>query len=368
MFKKYVSNVALGTGTNYILELGEPKKIRVRAFLRPEMPGDFNWKIFYINQVNSTFSDGSVAYRGKSGGSFRINYAKIADGGELSATPDVTLERVWTPLTFSCETFCDVTPDARIESDASKLALTEGHYLAFEWELEGDGIPCTPDSQAAVWVDCGEGFRYGGNAPLPACFACDRPYKKKIAFLGDSITQGCGTTPNGYDMWAGRIAAMLPEYSVWNLGLGYGRGADFLASPSWVYKAKQNDIVVMTYGVNDILHGAYQCKRSSAGEVVAMLENNIRELKNAGVEVILSTVPPFDFSPEQYREWRAVNLAIPAIAKLHGCRIYDIESSLDLTGSLGCKHFTGAHPNGEGGRIAAEFFKKTFHDGSNWML
>ena len=37
----------------------------------------------------------------------------------------------------------------------------------------------------------------------------DAPTKKKIAFLGDSITQGCGTPVNAYEHWNAVFADLL---------------------------------------------------------------------------------------------------------------------------------------------------------------
>ena len=79
---------------------------------------------------------------------------------------------------------------------------------------------------------------------------------KSVAFIGDSISQGCGTELDKYEMWVGRIGAMLKdEYAVWNLGLGYSRGSDLANNGSLLYKARQTDIAVLTYGVNDLCSG-----------------------------------------------------------------------------------------------------------------
>ena len=366
MFKKYVSNVPLGTGTNFILE--GSRHVKVRAYLPVEQPGEFNWRIFYMNTVNSTFADGSVAYFDRSGGNFRIISAKLADGG-VYGKHEPNTEPDWLLLTFNGESSLDVCPDEQIMSDPVRLCVEPGHSLAFEWELEGEDIPCTPDSQAFTYEYDENGCCPANSCPLPAMFACDRPYKKRVAFLGDSITQGCGTTRGAVEMWAGRIAMMLDGYAVWNLGLGYGRGADCAAGKSWIQKAKQNDVVIMTFGVNDILHGAYKAgHRSSAGEVDDVLEKLIRELQSAGVEVILSMIPPFEFTREQYIEWRAAELSIPRIAELYGCRVYDIESALDADDRLGDKFIYGAHPDGRGGLAAAEKFRDTFFKDGDWKI
>ncbi len=371
VFKKYVSNVACGTGANYILEFGESRKFSSRIYFKPDVCGEYNWRFFFSNTVDSTFADGAVAYLNKSGGNWRIISAKIADGGEIDGlvVEAGALESV-AAVTFDGKADREVTSNERFWSDEVHFTIPENHYLVWEWEIEGDGIPCTPDSQVPTFMDYGGGYKFDLFCPAPALLGCDRVVKKRVAFMGDSITQGCGTTNNAYEMWAARISKMLnPEYSVWNLGLGWGRGADAVSDGAWLYKGKQADVVIMTYGVNDILHGAYKQGRiSTAGEVVAAIESLLEKLHSAGVEVILSTVPPFDFTPEQYREWRAVNMAISYIAKLHGCRVFDIESSLDSSFRLENKWIYGAHPDGNGGRVAADRFYATFHTDRGWTI
>ena len=389
MFRKFVSNVPSGTGTNYILDFGESRRIRVRAYLRVEMPGTFDWRIFYINSVNSTFAGGEQAYRGLPGGDFKILSARIADGGPVGGKnvyelagkaseglPELpTLENA-VELTFDKDASRIVHPDERIESDAVRLTVQDGHYLAFEWELEGNRIPCTPDSRTLTFVDTGDGFKADDsqNAPLPAMFACDRPYKKRVAFIGDSITQGCGTTRDAVEMWAGRIAGMMPENAVWNLGLGFGRGSDTLFVPegqeygSWLWKAVQNDVIIVAFGTNDLISGSYHKEPSerrsdTAGEYLRTLSTLVGKLKNAGIDVIIATLPPFSYSEKQEDEWRAVNLAIPALAAMYGCRVYDIQAALDPTHDLGNKYPCGAHPDGHGGEIAAEYFRERFLNG-----
>ncbi len=377
MFTKYVSNVPLGSGTNYILDSREPRRYRVRAYLRPIMSGEFNWRIYYVNSVNSTFAGGTTAWCNRSGGKIRLLSAYLADGGAIDgrefndgASEPETLERA-RRLTFDGAESCEIAPDAELWSDDVRINIPDGHYIAFEWTLEGDAIPCTPDHRAAVFVDRGEGFAAGEslNAPLPAMFGCERPYVKRLAFLGDSITQGCGTGRNRYEMWVARISAMMPEYAVWNLGLGYARAADAATDKCWLQKAKQNDVVVLTLGVNDLLHGSFERGRpSTAGELISDITKIIVALQSAGVEVILSLLPPFDFTEAQKLEWRAVNLAIPELARLYGCKVYNFMSPLEAGGILECRPKYGAHPDGDGGKAAAEEFYRSFHTETGWRL
>ena len=133
------------------------------------------------------------------------------------------------------------------------------------------------------------------------------------------------------------------------------------------------DVVIVTLGVNDLLHSVRDGYGSAvrpgpAGEIIADLEKVITLLQSAGVTVILAKVPPFSFTDAQYAEWRAVILAIPAVAAMHGCRVYDIVSALDSTAYLGNKFIYGAHPNGEGGRVAAEAFAHAFLTDAGWTI
>ncbi len=375
MFRKYVSNVPLGTGTNFILCFGETKRFRARVYLRPEMAGEFEWRLFYMNSVNTTFADGEIAWRNRSGGSWKILSARIGQGpviDEKNLTLVPAEPEYVCAVTFDSKASREVEPDERLWSDPVRFRLEAGHYLFFEWELEGDEIPCTPDSQAAAFIDWGDGFTDPGEGgiPLPALFGCDRPYKKRVAFIGDSITQGCGTTKNAYEMWAGRIGLMLAEeYAVWNLGLGYARGADAATDGCWLWKAKQNDVVIVTCGTNDLLRGPYQLGRfATAGELVRNLEITVEALKKAGCEVILSIIPPFDYSEEAVYEWRAFNLAIPRIAELHGCRIYNVAGAIEGGDELKNIYPYGAHPDGRGGKVIADKFFETFHTDKGWSI
>ncbi len=383
MFTEYVSNLSSGTGANYLIDL-KAKSTFTRCYMRPLVCGRYRYRFFFSNFVDSTYDQGDVAHVGMSG-----RYHILSASVSVCPIPEMGYRREegieqFAPLTdtktvtFSGERGKRVEPGEMFWSDAVEVDVPEGHYLVWEAQLLGGRVPCTPDSQIPCFVDHTDSMSEQAHAyqtddfcPKPMLVGCDRKVKKRIAFWGDSITQGCGTDVDCYNMWVGQIARMLKEeYAVWNLGMGWGRGSDADQSESWLYKAAQNDIVVMTFGVNDLLHGAYGIGRSNtAGEIVCTLESLIGKLQSRGVEVILSTVPPFEFTKAQQKEWRALNLAIPQIAKLHGCRVFDLESALDGGEDL-ANDFSvyGAHPDGRGGKAAAEKFYETFHTENGWAL
>jgi len=368
MFKQYSSNIAIGTGNNCILETGKTVRLKARAYLRPTIYGKFTWRFFFSNTVDSTFGDGSVAYRNKAGGHWRILSASLFAAPDSGDDAPAEVLRKAAPqsaavsVLFDGKTQRDVLPGEAFWSDPVDFHAEREHYLVWEWELEGDGIPFTPDSQVPVFCDWGDGWKYGTDCPFPALFGCSRQVKKTVAFLGDSITQGCGTGINRYEMWVPKIASALGEdYAVWNLGLGFGRGSDAASNGAWLHKAKQCDIAVLAFGVNDLESGAYRRGRSdTAVEFLETEETLIRLLTEAGVEVILGTVPPFSFKPQQMEQWRIVNRAIPRLAKKYNLRLFDIERALDGDPNLGCVCQYGAHPDGIGGTAAAEAFMESF--------
>ena len=197
MFAAYPSAVPVGSGHNYIL-LGN-HHLTIRAYLAAYPGLSDKWRFYHQNGVDSTFADGEIAYRNRSGGSWTIVRARIGIGqcssGVEMDTPDPVTG--WVDVTYDGKTSREVLPGECFWSDEVTLSLPAGHDLVWEWEIAGEDIPSTPDSQAATFTDTGNGFSFREEAPLPDLFGNARQVKGRIAFLGDSITQGCQTRKNG---------------------------------------------------------------------------------------------------------------------------------------------------------------------------
>ena len=363
MFKQYPSNVPLGTSHNHILQFDTPRRLTARVYVRCLSHDVDTWRFWFSNGVDSTFGGLGAyeAHRDQEGGHWTILSARIGDGGPYQATFMDTPAPVknWVPVTFGGQPAKSVSPCERFWSDEVAFSLPEGHLLVWEWELEGNGIPCTPDSQAATFTAYdGGGLGFDLMCPMPDRFGGKRSVKGNIAFWGDSITQGCGTGNNLYGMWAGRIALVLgKDYGCWNLGLGWARGSDAADGKFWAYKAAQNDAVCIAHGVNDILSGRYGADRGdTAEEVLATLRRNVGMLTSRGIRVILFTIPPFDYHPEAYKVWRTLRDAYPPLAEELGVELFDFSAILDADPPYGNQYPYGAHPNGEGGRLVAEAF------------
>ncbi len=149
-----------------------------------------------------------------------------------------------------------VMPGEFFASDPVMLEYEKDEYLCLEISFSGEMIPYHEETLLPVFIKCEKGWKYSRLMPFAGMIGCDRQVKGKIAYLGDSITQGNGTKENSYLHWNAVLSEKLgSDYSYWNLGIGYGRANDAASDGAWLYKAKQNDIVFVCYGVNDIIQG-----------------------------------------------------------------------------------------------------------------
>ena len=105
----------------------------------------------------------------------------------------------------------------------------------------------------------------------------------------------------------------------------------------------------MCFGVNDI------CQGFSEEAIKSCLYTIVTELKNAGVRVILFTVPPFDYNPERKQIWKIVNNYITTeLSKL--VEIYDTVSVWGNKAPNEHMAIYGGHPNEEGSALLAKDF------------
>ena len=362
LWRQYVSNVLCGTGRNYIRHWSEPETLTFRSYYRARETGVFNWRFWFGNTVDSTFAQGEQAWANRSGGHWRIEAACIALNPEANGSlrPE-TLQ----PVLFDGQSAKDVEPDEQFWSDAVSMTINPDDYLVFSWSISvsqaGDHLPYTPDSQIPAFVaagnlagdPCSDRFAASLDCAKPNLLAVDRPVNKRIAFLGDSITEGCGTRNDYYEQWTARIGQHIgSEFAVWNLGLGYGRAADAASNGAWLAKAKHCDEVNICLGVNDLLHEG--CNEAA---IFADLAKIVRLLKESGVtSVILLTVPPFNLTGEQEHNWRKLNETIRTCPPAGVDRIFDIAAVLSQPEPNGNLSRFDPHPGGDGCAEIAEAY------------
>lgn len=358
-FDKYVSNTFISTGNNQFIESADG--VTYRAYLPAEEYGTFEYKFYFSNTVDSTYDKGDPAYVGRSGGSYKIEAAYIADGG--SGPNDEITNR--TPVTFGGSTEKNVTPDETYWSDPVEFTLSEGSYIVWEWKITGNEIPCTNMSYlTSATADLGAGtFETYDTIPLPQLIGCDRDVKYTVAAIGDSITQGCQTDFMEYQFWAAKISKKLgTECGFWNVGLGWSRSSDAAHCADWVNRIKDYDAVIIAFGTNDIISGPYNGNGgNSAVEIDGYIRTIMDELTEAGCDIILFSAPPQSYGTKQEGTRNELNYLLGITAEEYGAMYFDFGGLLGGDDDPAEAKY-GAHPNGEGGDVVSDAFVEEFRE------
>ncbi len=322
-FDIVTSNTYAGSGNQLYFNMPEKEVRTGRVFYKISVGGTYNYSILFSNVLDSTYGDGSVGHANMICDNWTIHAAKIGRGIIRNAGKDVAdlfmedgneasdvLVSDFCELSFAGQKQKEVMPGEFFSADPISFSFEKDEYLCLEIMFSGSMIPYHEETLLPVFLKDGEGWKYANQMPFAGMIGCDRPVKGRIAYLGDSITQGIGTKQNSYLHWNAVLSEKLgSEYSYWNLGLGCGRASDAASDGAWLYKAKQNDIVFVCYGVNDIL------QKHSEEQIKADLTYLVKTLKNAGKKVILQTVPPFEYEDEEPEKWERVNAYIKAELK-----------------------------------------------------
>lgn len=328
----YVSNTVISTGSNTVIKNAE--HVTYRAWFPVEAAGEYDYRFYFSNTVDSTWGDGSESYVGMSGGSYTIEKATVYDGGtEFDANVEPTVSAA---VTFSGSAAKEVAPDETFWSNPVTLNVPEGHYLLWEWTVNGTNIPAISMSNLTyAYADKGDGkgFLYTNEIPVPQLVGCDRKVKTRIVTLGDSVTQGCQTSEFGYQFWAAQLLDQLgtEDYSLWNLGIGYARASDCARQGNWLNR------------------------------IEADVRKITRTCTDAGIRTILWNSPPFDMTPELDGIRTAYNETVEGIAKDNGAIYFDVASLL-ADPSDASKTVYGQHPNDEGGTVITDALVKLIQE------
>lgn len=345
----FVSNTLAGSGNQSWFAPADPQAVNTgRIYYRIFAGGEYPYSLLFSDQIDSTYSDGSHSRANLLLGGWRIHRARVgvcahcamAEAGE----PDV-----FTPLTFQGAEGKQVSPGEWFVTDEVRLAARAGDYLCVELSFSGERLPFHPETLLPAFRQTEGKWVPSQEIPFPGMIGCKRPVKARLGYLGDSITQGCGTEKNTYTHWNAFLSEKLgADYSFWNLGLGFGRAADAASGGSWLAKAKALDGVVVCYGVNDIL------KNYTREEVCRNLRTIVTGLREDGVKVLLQTVPPFDYTGEKIAIWQDINAYIrrELFPLADGC----FDDAVLLGKSPEEPHLApwGGHPNAQGCALWAD--------------
>ena len=356
-FQTYTSNTCAGSGNQLVFGTGGQEHVG-RIYYKIRTGGTYRYSFLFSNLMDSTFADGAVSHKNLICDQWTITGARVGTCAKesesmLDVNRDISCRELnvngWKQLLFGGETEKEVMPGAFFATDPVMLTFEKEEYLCLEIRYQGEMIPYHEESLLPAFVWNGEQWEYSKQVPFPGMIGCDRPVKRRIAYLGDSITQGIGTEKNSYEHWNALVSEWLgDEYACWNLGLGFGRANDAASDGAWLFKAKQNDVIVICYGVNDLLQGMSEQQIADDLTVLA------KTLKGLGRTVLLQTIPPFEYQGETREIWKRLNEYIKTeLAKLVDC-VFDVVPVLQVDEEHSHQAKYGAHPNAEGCRKWAE--------------
>ncbi len=354
-FEKYTSNTIAGSGNQTFFECSDKEKVtKSRTFYKILAGGEYNYSFLFSNIIDSTFFDATHSHKNIVCDSWTITEAKVG------IVPTCSMQTMAEPavmhdITFGGKSEKLVAPGEFFSTDPVRLAPNDGEFLCLELSFKGGMIPYHEENILAsfVWED--DKWVHSVKHPFASMVGCDRPVKRKIAFLGDSITQGIGVRYNSYAHWNAIVAELLgKENAYWNLGLGYGRADDAASDGAWLYKAKKNDIVVVCYGVNDIFRGF------TAEQIKKNLEKIIDILHAKGIKVILQSVPPFGYSGEYLVMWHDVNAYVRGVLAGKAELFFDCADILKKSETEPHIAPYGGHPNEAGCALWGEALAKVF--------
>ncbi|MBE6725949.1 MAG: hypothetical protein E7576_12315 [Ruminococcaceae bacterium] len=353
-YRTYSSDSSAGTANQVLTADPEPVERTGRVWFRLEHGGE-NYSLLFSNRIDSTFADGSISRANDIGGDWDILSLRVGLSDKRGEEPASVL-----PVTFEGQSIRHVSagdPEPFF-TDPIPLQAKGGEWLWYEITVRGARYPYHEEMVLTTAVRDGEGWREDKRIPVPLMIGSDRPVSLRLGFLGDSITQGCGTGYNSYTHWAAKIAEGLPdEISVWDLGIGYARAYDAASDGGWLARAKECGVVNVCLGVNDLVRGR------SDREILADLTAIVRTLKAAGCRVILFTVPPFDFTGKAEEYWYSINRAIRETLSKEADALFDFAAVLGRPAPEEHRSVWGGHPNAEGCRIAAEAYLKEYRAG-----
>ena len=347
-FNIFKSNTLAGSGNQCFYLSDENTISTCRTFYKVFCAGEYEYSFLLSNIIDSTFSDGKESHKDLIIGEWKIHSAKVGITDfcdeETFNEPDEMIE-----LTFNGKAGKTIKAGEVFTTDSVILDTDDGEYICVEITYSGKQIPKHEESIISSFILMGGKWLPSRDHPFISMVGCNRDVKARVCFLGDSITQGIGSTFNSYRHWCSVVADNLgPDYSYWNIGLGYARADDAASDGIWLYKAKQNDIVFVCLGVNDLGRGF------TAEQIKDNLNKIVTKLHEAGCKIILQTIPPFDYEGDKIKKWNEVNSYIKCELSKKVDYLFDVVEILKKSDDE--PHMTkyGDHPNDEGCRIWGE--------------
>ena len=237
---------------------------------------------------------------------------EVAVAKTMGASPEID-EDTTVRLTFGGSPFVLMAPGASVVSDPVAFPLEDRMNLAVTIHygaISSTTLTSHPGSRTTSYI--ADGYTTDFSQPIAetnhwyTISSIDvKPYRRSaaIAVLGDSITDGRGTTTNGQDRWTAQLSKSLPTHpatrdlSVLNFGLGgncilrgglgptgqsrYAR--DLFGHPGVKY-------VILFEGTNDL--GGSRDGKATAEGIKEVWTKIVKEAHALGIKVFGATVTP----------------------------------------------------------------------------
>ena len=351
-FEKYASNTTAGS-TSQRLFKSDGKPHIGRVFYKIFAGGEYEYAFLFTNITDSTFAEGEETHRNQLGDSWDILSMRVAVCDEVDH--DIP-ESAFHTLTFKGLPQKEVGPGEFFCTDGVRLNPKKGQYLCVETAFCGEWIPYHHESVIASALKTENGWEQTQFVPFASMVGCDRPVKRRVAYWGDSITQGCGTEYNSYTHWCAVLSELLGEQNAyWNIGIGYARANDAATDGAWMFKAKQNDVVIVCLGTNDM-------RRHTEEQTRKDLMTIVTELKQKGITVIVQTLPPFGYEGEWAAKWLRLNEYVKTEIAAVADRVTDVVPLLWVSEDQPSMPKYDGHPNAEGCRVWAQGLYEQIED------
>lgn len=240
-----------------------------------------------------------------------IKGVEIAVAKTMGAEPDI-VDGTSVDLTFGGQRAFTMEAGEEVVSDPVRFKVEERMNLAITihyGSISATQVTSHPGSRTNSYIALGNTSDFSNPAAVTAHWytisAIDvKPKKKAVAIsvLGDSITDGRGTTTNGQDRWTDQLSKHLLEnkmnISVLNFGLGGNcilRGG---LGPTGESRYARDlfdkcgvKYVILFEGVNDI--GGSRDGVATAEQIKVVWKKIADEAHERGIKVFGATVTPF---------------------------------------------------------------------------
>ena len=235
---------------------------------------------------------------------------EIARAATMGASPEI-LPGSTVELTFGGRRSFTMAPGEEVVSDPVRFKLAERENLAVTihyGKISATRLISHPGSRTTSYIAAGNTTDFSAPVAktdhwytISAIDVKPRRRSAAIAVLGDSITDGRGTTTNGQDRWTDQLSRSLlsdrrtRNLSVLNFGLGGNcilRGGNGPTAQSRyrrdLFGPRGVKYVILFEGTNDL--GGSRDGVATAEQIKAVFRDIIREAHERGIRVIGATV------------------------------------------------------------------------------